>query len=70
MMADPSYSATVAIDPEEGFEVEPHRFVLGYTQPGRGGSALSGAMRRGNLTTRARSGAGAPSADRRTVVSL
>ena len=32
MMADPSYSAKVAIDPTEGFELGPHRFVLGYTQ--------------------------------------
>jgi dCTP deaminase len=32
MMADPIYSAQLAIDPKEGFELEPHRFVLGYTQ--------------------------------------
>lgn len=32
MMADPIYSARLAIDPKEGFELEPHRLVLGYTQ--------------------------------------
>jgi dCTP deaminase len=32
MMTDPNYSAKVAIDPKEGFELEPHKFVLGYTQ--------------------------------------
>jgi dCTP deaminase len=32
MMTDPNYSAKVAIDSKEGFELEPHKFVLGYTQ--------------------------------------
>ena len=32
MMTDPHYSAKVAIDPKEGFDLEPHKFVLGYTQ--------------------------------------
>jgi len=32
MMTDPHYSAKVAIDPKQGFDLEPHKFVLGYTQ--------------------------------------
>ena len=32
MMTDPHYSAKVSIDPKEGFDLEPHKFVLGYTQ--------------------------------------
>jgi dCTP deaminase len=32
MMNDPSYSARVLIDDAEGFELEPFKFVLGYTQ--------------------------------------
>lgn len=32
MTADPSYSARVAIDPKEGFDLNPHTFILGYTQ--------------------------------------
>ena len=32
MMTDPHYSAKVAIDPKEGFDLEPLKFVLGYTQ--------------------------------------
>jgi dCTP deaminase len=32
MMADSNYSAKVAIDAHEGFELQPHNFVLGYTQ--------------------------------------
>ena len=31
MMNDPSYSARVLIDDAEGFELEPFKFVLGYT---------------------------------------
>jgi dCTP deaminase len=31
LMTDPNYSASVAIDPEEGYDLEPHKFVLGYT---------------------------------------
>ncbi len=32
MMTDPHYSAKVAIDPKEGFDLEPHKFVLSYTR--------------------------------------
>ena len=32
MMADPTYSARVAIDPKEGFDLEPGKFILGYTR--------------------------------------
>ena len=32
MMTDPKYSAMVSIDPKEGFDLEPQKFVLGYTQ--------------------------------------
>ncbi|MHB1787781.1 MAG: dCTP deaminase [Acidimicrobiales bacterium] len=32
MMADPQYSARIAIDPQHGFDLEPRTFVLGYTQ--------------------------------------
>ena len=32
MMNDPSYSARVLIDAADGFELEPFKFVLGYTQ--------------------------------------
>lgn len=32
LMIDPNYSARVAIDAENGFELAPNRFVLGYTQ--------------------------------------
>ena len=32
MMADPNYSAKVAIDPKAGFDLAPHTFILGYTQ--------------------------------------
>ena len=32
MMADPSYSARIPIDPREGFDLGPRQFVLGYTR--------------------------------------